>query len=112
MSTARYELNILVHFRLLFVFKWLILWNSMLIVVVPSYIDEGRPTDLPTNHTTALEFDKIRNSDNYSDVSDSFYQAEGLGVGGGAGEEKRFTARSYQAIGFVAPQIGRSKHYK
>jgi hypothetical protein len=52
----------------------------MFIVMVPPYNDEGRPTDLPPNHTAALDFDKIRNSDNYSDASDSSYGTVGLGA--------------------------------
>jgi hypothetical protein len=73
----------------------------MFIILVPQYKDEGRPTDLPPNHTAALDFDKILNSDNYSDVRDSCYQTVGLG---GPGEEKRFSERSNQAVGLVAPQ--------
>jgi len=46
----------------------------MFIIMLPQYKDEGRPTDLLPNHTAALYFRKIRNSDNYSDIRDSTYQ--------------------------------------
>ena len=73
----------------------------MFIIMVPPYKDEGRHTDLTPNHTATLEFDKIRNSDNYSDVSNSSYETVGLGD---PGEGKRFTERSNQAVGFDPPQ--------
>ena len=52
----------------------------MFIIVVALHIDEGRPTDLPPNHTTPLDFDKILNWDNYSDIRASLYKTVRLRV--------------------------------
>jgi len=52
----------------------------MLIIIAARHKEEGRPTYLPPNHTTRLDFDIIRNWNNYSDIGDSFYRTVGWGA--------------------------------